>query len=193
MKVFVLSTDLARRERFWQRNDWVPFELCHVNGGHLRALDRLIESGDSHGIVCHDDAVFRNDFDEIVKTCQSYGFLDADIFQLGFTSLPLGQPHFLRELAVLKNAVVDPPLCYVIRRDYAKKVSKEEELFTHCIRHTLMSPIVIPYPRQSNVLPIDYLPFGLEHVVHDNMPDTQHRTNLPPQPALAGRDVHDDR
>ena len=93
--------------------------------GHMRAMKKLVDSGDKYAIIIEDDVRFHKDFDTLLLKCEDYmNNHDFDILTIGFCSLTDGTPNAnIDGIPIIENVYLSNPWgcqCYMITREYAE-------------------------------------------------------------------------
>jgi len=145
--------------------------------GHIRAMQKFLDSEDEFAMIVEDDVRFHKNFNEYIKTLENYMQThNVDIFSIGFCSVPVsyGITEYIDDIEMMENVGISNPWgaqCYIIRYSYAKYFT---ELFSvddvsipyqnhfvtdwvifdtvlGCKRSTLMAPIVIESPDEQTL------------------------------------------
>jgi GR25 family glycosyltransferase involved in LPS biosynthesis len=143
--------------------------------GHIRCMQRLVDSGDPLGIIVEDDVRFHKQFNEVVASMESYMMEgNTDILSLGYINIPIGDHYHTHGHILIRNVGVSNPWgaqCYMITRDWAAKFCKLFEVDdvstvyqSHFItdwvmfdpilgvrRDTLMWPIAVEGPDEQSI------------------------------------------
>jgi GR25 family glycosyltransferase involved in LPS biosynthesis len=114
------------------RRGWRIFEkeMSYPTGlaatiGHIRAMQRLVDSGEPLGIIIEDDVRFHKEFNTVVETLAPLLQTgEYDLLSLGFVNLPHGP---FRDVSGIEVSYHQVPLsnpwgaqCYMVTREYAK-------------------------------------------------------------------------
>lgn len=144
--------------------------------GHLKAMKRLIDSGDSHAMIIEDDVRFHKDFNKYVEHIQNYMIKsNVDITTIGFVNFPTGSPNiFIEGIPLLEKVSLGNTWgcqCYMISVKYANHLSnlfqngdpseKYSNVFVTdwvlydpvlgCNRSTLTIPLVVESPNEQSI------------------------------------------
>ena len=146
--------------------------------GHIRAMKVFIETGSKYCMIVEDDVRFHKQFNDIIPKLEEYmDKSNFDIFTLGFVNFPnrnyASNVVIVYNQVVLENVTISNPFgcqCYMISRDYAKKVVEllsvdniyevyKKNFVTDyvfydtdlCRRCTLQNPIVVEDPNEQTL------------------------------------------
>jgi len=163
------------------RRGWRIFEkeLSYPTGlaatiGHIRAMQRLVDSGEPLGIIVEDDVRFHKNFNTVVeRVAPLLQTGEYDLLSLGFVNLPYGPFQNVNGVDVSEGRVYlsDPwgAQCYMITREYAdyftKRCSKDDLSETYhgnfvtdwvifdepCRRLTTRLPYAVESPDEQSI------------------------------------------
>jgi GR25 family glycosyltransferase involved in LPS biosynthesis len=124
------------------RRGWRIFEkeMSYPTGlaatiGHIRAMQRLVDSGEPLGIIVEDDVRFHKNFNTVVESLAPLLQTgEYDLLSLGFVNLPYGP---FRDVGGIEVSYHQVPIsnpwgaqCYMVTREYAdyftKRCSKDD-------------------------------------------------------------------
>lgn len=209
MKVYAVTCDPARMERLRNKASPLNLDIQDVNSplftdqevvrrgktcfekgtayptglaatiGHIRAMQRLVDSGDQFAIIVEDDVRFHRDFNNSLPILEKYMRKhDVDILSIGFVNLPsttMNNITFYHGIPIVERVSVSNPWgaqCYMIRKSYANfftqifsvddlsipysnKFVTDHVIFDstelYCKRSSLMFPIVIECPDEQSI------------------------------------------
>jgi len=209
MKIYVVSCNQERWDRLIQAAIPLNLELVHIESplssdeevhrrgrvlferktgyltgvaatiGHIRAMEKMIQNGDSLAMIVEDDVRFHRDFNSKVQLIEDYMNNKAvDIFSIGFVNFPFPDASspiiLLHDMTILENVGLSNPWgaqCYMITNKYAKYFSNLfsiEDLslpysgpfvtdwvifdpILGCNRSTLAVPIVVESPSEQSL------------------------------------------
>jgi GR25 family glycosyltransferase involved in LPS biosynthesis len=180
----VVDSPLAKDEEV-QRRGKVCFERgsAYATGfaatlGHVRAMQRLLDTGAPYAIIVEDDVRFHKLFNEKMAVLEKYmnDSSDVDILSIGYCSYTVGEGHDIGEgMRILKNVHLGNPWgaqAYIITKKYADAfvhwINSEDDvsklysyifvtdciIFDNCFgcrRSTLTSPIVLEDPNEQTI------------------------------------------
>jgi GR25 family glycosyltransferase involved in LPS biosynthesis len=169
--------EVVRRGRFcFERDSAYPTGLA-ATLGHMRAMQRLVDSGDAWAIIIEDDVRFHVAFKKIVESVEPLLDGTVDVISLGFCNYPGhmdGEVSHINSVPFFKNVSLGNPWgaqCYMITRDYARRfldIFREDDVsvpyaykfVTDCVmfdpvlgcrRHTLTYPIAVESPEEQSL------------------------------------------
>jgi GR25 family glycosyltransferase involved in LPS biosynthesis len=170
-----LATDeevTRRGKACFERDSAYPTGLA-ATIGHMRAMSRLVESGESLAMIVEDDVRFHKDFLRRIATLTDYmmsNAADVDILTTGYVNFPYGT----EDDGMIKNVGLGNPWGaqgYIITRQYAAKFLAtfagddlsgpySYKFVTDCVifdpvlgcrRHTLVEPLVVEDPDEATL------------------------------------------
>lgn len=170
-----LGTDeevVRRGKACFERDSAYPTGLA-ATLGHMRAMRRLVESGDRMAMIVEDDVRFHKDFRRRCGIVAA-NMEGVDVFTTGYVNFPYGTEEDMGGLKVIKNVQLGNPWGaqgYVITAEYAARflsIFEADDLsgpysykfVTDCVifdpvlgcrRHTLVDPIVVEDPDEQTL------------------------------------------
>jgi GR25 family glycosyltransferase involved in LPS biosynthesis len=169
--------EVVRRGRTcFERDSAYPTGMA-ATLGHMRAMQRLVDSGDAWAIIIEDDVRFHVAFKEIVASVEPLLDGSVDVISLGFCNYPGqmdGEVCHINGIPFFKNVSLGNPWgaqCYMITREYARRfldIFREDDVsvpyaykfVTDCVifdpvlgcrRHTLTYPIAVESPEEQSL------------------------------------------
>lgn len=171
-----LGTDeevLRRGKTCFERGSSFPTGVA-ATLGHMRAMRRVVESGDRMAMIVEDDVRFHKDFHRKCAIVEA-AMEDVDVFTTGYVAFPCGTEEEICGLKVVKNVPYGNPWGaqgYVITAEYARRflaIFEADDLsgpysgelvadrvifdqLLGCRRHTLVDPIVVEDPDEQTIV-----------------------------------------
>jgi GR25 family glycosyltransferase involved in LPS biosynthesis len=145
--------------------------------GHLKAMKRLVDSGESHAMIIEDDVRFHKDFNKYIEHIQNYMIENkVDVTSIGFVNFPVGYTQkYILDIPVLETVGLGNPWgcqCYMISSEYANHLwnlfqdGDPSEKYSNnfladwvlydpilrCNRSTITIPICVESPSEPSTL-----------------------------------------
>lgn len=182
---------VRRGKRCFEKGTAYPSGLA-ATIGHIRAMQKLVDSGDQFAIIVEDDVRFHRDFNNSLPILEKYmKERDVDILSIGFVNLPsitMQNITFYHGIPIIERVYVSNPWgaqCYMIRKSYAQffteifsvddlsipysnKFVTDHVIFDstelYCKRSSLVFPIVIESPNEQSIAGNNNKPNLLVHL-----------------------------
>jgi GR25 family glycosyltransferase involved in LPS biosynthesis len=141
--------------------------------GHIRAMERFVESGEPLAIIIEDDVRFHKHFNRLIAAVTPHMMEgNTDILSLGYVNPPHGTYEVIGGEYIIRNVGLSNPWgaqCYMITRDYAQRFTQMcavDDLYEAykgnfvtdwvifdglCRRDVMMLPIAIEGPNEQTI------------------------------------------